>query len=98
MVRIDLGVLPANGLRKVRGAAPAVGLAASYRRFASFAHPAMVNGSAGIVVTADGRQPASVIASTFAAGKITEIYILVDRTRLTRLGLPPRDNSTGGTQ
>jgi RNA polymerase sigma-70 factor (ECF subfamily) len=94
-VRIDLGALPAGGLREVRGAAHAVGLAASYRRSAPFAHAAMVSGSAGIVVTADGGRPASVMAFTFAAGKITEIYILADRSRLTRLGLAPPGNSTG---
>ena len=98
VVRIDLGALPAGGLREVRGAAQAVGLAASYRRFAPFAHAAMVSGSAGMVVTADGGQPASVMAFTFAAGKITEIYILADRSRLTRLGLAPPGNSTGRTQ
>jgi len=89
VVRIDLGALPAGGLREVRGAAQAVGLAASYRRSAPFAHAALVSGSAGIVVTADGGDLASVMAFTFSAGKITEIYILADRSRLTRLGLPP---------
>jgi hypothetical protein len=98
VVRIDLGALPAGGRREVRGAAHAVGLAASYRRAATFAHPALVNGSAGIVVTAGGGQPASVMAFTFAAGTITEIYILADRSRLTRLGLAPLGNSTGRTQ
>jgi RNA polymerase sigma-70 factor (ECF subfamily) len=86
VVRIDLGALPAGGLREVRGAAAALGLAASYQRYARFGHAAMVSGSAGIVVTADGGPPASVMAFTFAAGKITEIYILADRSRLTRLG------------
>ncbi len=98
VVRIDLGALPAGGLREVRGAAHAVGLAASYRRAAPFAQPALVSGSAGIVVMDDGGQPASVMAFTFAAGKITEIYILADRSRLTGLGLTAADNSTGGTR
>jgi RNA polymerase sigma-70 factor (ECF subfamily) len=55
VVRIDLGALPAGGLREGRGAAHAVGLAASYRRSAPFAHAALVSGSAGIVArpTAD---------------------------------------------
>jgi hypothetical protein len=47
--------------------------------------------------TAVGGQPASVMALTFAAGKITEIYILADRPRLTRLGLVA-DHSTGRTR
>ena len=98
VVRIDFGALPAGGLREVRGAAHAVGLAASYRRSAPFARAAMVGGSAGIVVTADGGQPASVMAFTFAAGKITEIYILADRSRVTRLGLTPPDSGTGRTR
>ncbi len=94
VVRIDFGALAAGGLREVRGAAQVVGLATSYRRSASFAHAALVCGSAGIVVTADGGPP-SVMAFTFAAGKIAEIYILADRSRLTRLGLATTDSSTG---
>ena len=91
VVRIDLGALPAGGLREVRGAAHAVALATSYRRFAQHARPALVSGSAGIVVTAGNGQPASVMAFTFAAGTITEIYILAYRSRLTRArpGLAP---------
>ena len=50
--------------------------------------------AAGIVVTADGGQVASVIAFIFAAGKITEIYILADRFRLTRLGSARRATVT----
>ncbi len=56
----------------------------------------MVCGSAGIVVTPDGGQSPSVMAFTFAAGKITEIYILADRSRLARLGLAPGQDSTAG--
>ena len=88
----------AGGLRDIRGAAQAVELAASYRHPAPFAHPALISGSAGIVITADCRQPATVIAFTFAAGKITELYNLADRFRLTRLGLAPPGTSTGRTQ
>jgi RNA polymerase sigma-70 factor (ECF subfamily) len=85
VVRIDLSALSAGGLREVRGAARAVSLAASYRSAAPFAHPAMVSGSAGIVITADDGQATSVMAFTFAAGKITEIYILADPSRLAQL-------------
>lgn len=96
VVRIDLGALAGGGLREVRGAAQAVGLAASFRRSAPFAHAAMVCGSAGIVVTPDGEQAPSVMAFTFSAGKITEIYILADRSRLARLGLAPAHDSAAG--
>ena len=85
VLRIDLSALSAGGLREVRGAARAVSLAASYRSAAPFAHPAMVSGSAGILITADDGQATSVMAFTFAAGKITEIYILADPSRLTQL-------------
>jgi RNA polymerase sigma-70 factor (ECF subfamily) len=85
VVRIDLSALSAGGLREVRGAARAVSLAASYRSAAPFAHPAMVSGAAGIVITADDGQATSVMAFTFAAGKITEIYILADPSRLAQL-------------
>jgi hypothetical protein len=37
---------------------------------------------------------ASVLAFTFSAGKITEIYILADRSRLARLGLVPADDGS----
>jgi RNA polymerase sigma-70 factor, ECF subfamily len=87
VVRIDLGALSAGGLREVRGAAQAVGLAASYRQSAQFAHAALVCGSAGIVVGSEDGQPASVMAFTYAAGMITEVYILADPPRLSGLGL-----------
>ncbi|HEY2551308.1 MAG TPA: sigma-70 family RNA polymerase sigma factor [Streptosporangiaceae bacterium] len=93
VVRIDLGALAAGGLREVRGAAQAVGLAASFRRSAPFARAAMVSGAAGIIVTPDSRQPPSVMAFTYAAGKITEIYILADRSRLASLGLGNSEES-----
>ena len=98
VVRIDLGALPAGGLREGRGAAHAVGLAASYRRSAPFAHAALVSGSAGIVVTTHGRQAASAMAFTFAVRKIAEIYVLAGCSRLTRLGLAPPGHSTGRTR
>jgi RNA polymerase sigma factor (sigma-70 family) len=91
VVRIDLGALPAGGLREVRGAAQAVKLAAGYRRAAPFARAAMVGGSAGIVITPDRGQPPSVMAFTFAAGKITEIYILAGRSRPGPDPSPPAD-------
>ncbi len=87
VVRIDLGALPAGGLREIHGAARAVALAASHRSAAPYAHPALIGGSAGIVVTGDGGQPSSIMAFSFGAGQITGIYILADHARLARLGL-----------
>jgi RNA polymerase sigma-70 factor (ECF subfamily) len=97
VVRIDLGALAGGGLREIRGAAQAVGLAASFRSSAPYAHAALVSGCAGIVVTPEGGQPASVMAFTYAAGKITEIYIMADQARIARLGVAPPDSGTGNT-
>jgi hypothetical protein len=54
---------------------------------AAFARPALVNGAAGVVV-APMRRPVAVMAFTIAGGKIVEIDILADRTRLERLSVP----------
>lgn len=70
VVRIDLGALPAGGLREVCGAAPggrAGGQLPALR-------PALVSGSAGIVVTADSGQPAMVMAFTFEARSPRSTY------------------------
>lgn len=85
VVRIDLGALAAGGLRELRGSTHAIALAASYRRAAPFARPAFVAGSAGIAVAPGGGQTGSVMAFTFTADKISEIYILADPTRVTDL-------------
>jgi len=56
------------------------------------AYPSRASKETGIcfgpecVAPADGGQLASVMAFTFAAGTIAEIYILADSARLTRLG------------
>jgi RNA polymerase sigma-70 factor, ECF subfamily len=48
--------------------------------------PVLVNGSAGVIVFADGK-PYSVIGFTVKAGKIVEINVLADPARLSQLGL-----------
>jgi RNA polymerase sigma-70 factor (ECF subfamily) len=87
VVRIDLGAL-AGGLREVRGADKAVGLAAAYRSGAEYARLALVGGAAGIVVGSPSGDTASVMAFTFTAGRISEIFILADAARVGRL-VPP---------
>ena len=47
-------------------------------------HPVVVNGSAGVVVTLDGR-PISLIAFTVVGGRIAEIDAIADPERLRRL-------------
>jgi RNA polymerase sigma factor (sigma-70 family) len=80
----DRGGLPNGASRVRRGAAAVVRGGLSYSHLVPFAKPALVNGAAGLVATADGR-PVSVAAFTVADGKIVEIDILADPQRLSRI-------------
>ncbi len=88
VLRADTGAVTEGGLRVVRGAAAVAGQALAFQRFASAytAQPALVNGVAGIVSTANG-QPMSVLSFTIAEDRITAIDILADPDRLRRLDL-----------
>jgi RNA polymerase sigma-70 factor, ECF subfamily len=82
----DRGGLPNGASRVLRGAAAVVRGGLSYSHLVPFAKPALVNGAAGLVATADGR-PVSVAAFTVADGKIVEIDILAEPERLSRIDL-----------
>jgi RNA polymerase sigma factor (sigma-70 family) len=86
VVRADHGPVPAGASREVRGARAAAEQTLAFSPRARLARPALVNGAAGLVVTANGR-PLSVMAFTVARGRIVEIDILADPERLRRLGL-----------
>src|SRR5262245_29462725 len=85
VARIDAAA-PA-GITVVRGAAAVAGQVLATGGLARTAHPALVNGAAGAVITAAG-QPIAVVAFTVKQGKIAEIDILGDPARLRRLNLP----------
>lgn len=70
----------------LRGTAAVAGRAVLFSRPGAVVQPALVNGSAGAVVTID-RKPVSVMGFTNTAGKIIEIQILLDPERLTALDL-----------
>jgi RNA polymerase sigma factor (sigma-70 family) len=91
IMRVDLGTGPKPS-RVVSGAVAIVkrALAFAWRR-AQYARPALVNGAAGIVV-ANQDQPLAIMGLTIARGKITEIEILADTSRLRQLDLPDLDN------
>jgi RNA polymerase sigma-70 factor, ECF subfamily len=72
--------------RVVHGAANVAGQALMWSRVDLRMHPALVNGSAGMVTTRNG-EPFSVGAFTIRDGKIVEIDILADPDRLARLDL-----------
>ena len=91
VVRVDGA--PRVGISVVRGAAAVakqVLATGGFARLARMAQPTLVNGAAGVVLTAGGR-PLAVVAFTVRQGKIAEIDILGDPTRLRRLGLAVPD-------
>ena len=75
----------------VRGAQVVAGRALMFARPSAMVRRAVVNGGAGVVVTADGR-PVSVMAFTVRDGKILEIDTLSDPERLGRLDLGVLDD------
>jgi RNA polymerase sigma-70 factor, ECF subfamily len=91
VLRADRGTVSLGASRVVRGAPAVAEGALSFARFARFARPALVNGAAGVVVAPDGR-PFAVMGFTVAHGKIVEIDILADPTRLGRLDLAVLDD------
>jgi RNA polymerase sigma factor (sigma-70 family) len=87
--RIDRGTASS---REIRGARTVAERALTFGRpLAPFARPALVNGTAGIVVTARGR-PIGVAGFTVAGGRIVEIDLLADRARLRELDLTVLDD------
>ena len=86
VLRADRGGVRAGALREVRGAQAVAEQALTFSQFAPFARPALVNGTAGVVVFERGR-PFSVMGFTVGGGKIVEIDILADPARLGQLDL-----------
>jgi RNA polymerase sigma-70 factor (ECF subfamily) len=88
--RVDLGPLPAGGMREVRGAEAVAGQALTYSRLGLLMVPAIVNGAAGVVSMLDG-QPFAIGSVTVRGGKIVAIDILADPPRLRQLDLTVLD-------
>jgi len=84
---LDPDVVLRSDIRVARGAAAVAGSALMFADPARRLHPVLVNGAAGVVITADGR-PVSVMGFTVTGGKIVEIEALADPERLARLDLP----------
>jgi RNA polymerase sigma factor (sigma-70 family) len=94
VVRADAGPLAPAAPRVVRGATTVAAQALTFRRLATGARPALVNGAAGLVVMRDGRH-FSVMGFTVSGGRIVEIDILVDPARLRDLDLSVLDDTAG---
>jgi RNA polymerase sigma factor (sigma-70 family) len=90
VLRADGGETRTRHTTVVRGAGTVAGQAVGFARFAPFAHPALVNGAAGVLVAAGGRA-LSVMAFTVRDGRILRIEVLADPDRLAALSLPVID-------
>lgn len=91
VLRADGGTLAAGASKLLRGSREVAAQALTFNRFARFARPALVNGTAGIVA-APGGQPYSVLGFTVVGGLIVQIDILADPERLARLDLTVLDD------
>jgi len=86
VLRSDGGTARARHTTVITGATAVAAQAATFGRFSPFARPALVNGAAGVLVTAAGR-PLSVMAFTVAEGRIAAIDVIADPERLRQLAL-----------
>ena len=87
LVRMDAAPGAPGVPREFRGAVNwARGATAAFSPFARFVHPAVVNGSVGLVF-APGGKLARALTFTVANGKITQVEIITDRDRLQQLDL-----------
>ena len=86
VLRADAGAGPLGPSRLIIGASNVATQARRFAHLSRFAHPVLVNGALGFLV-APGGQPLAVIGVTIRDDKITEIDILADPERLSRLGL-----------
>jgi hypothetical protein len=90
VLRSDGGRAPARLTTVITGARAVAGQAITFGRLSPFARSALVNGAAGVVVTAHGR-PLSVMAFTVTGGRIAAIDVLADPDRLRQLDLTVLD-------
>ncbi|MFD9601118.1 RNA polymerase sigma factor SigJ [Streptomyces sp. NPDC059970] len=90
VLRSDGGVARARHTVVISGARTVAGQALTFGRLSPFARPALINGTAGVVVAANG-QPLSVMAFTVTDGKIVAIDVLADPERLKQLDLTALD-------
>ena len=91
VIRADYGALHGGAPREARGARAVAEGAVKFARGARFARPVLVNGAVG-AVAASGGQLFAVVAFTVRQGKIVEMDILADPTRLRQLDLSVLDD------
>jgi RNA polymerase sigma-70 factor (ECF subfamily) len=87
--------LPRGASRELHGAEAVAGQALMFASRTALAHPALVNGAAGVVVVSAGR-PVSVMGFTVRGGRIVAIDAVADPERLRQLDLTFLDHDTSG--
>jgi RNA polymerase sigma factor (sigma-70 family) len=86
VLRADAGTGPLGPSRLINGASDVAAQASRFARLARFAHPVLLNGTPGFLIAPNG-QPLALIGMAIRDDKITEIDILADPERLSRLDL-----------
>jgi RNA polymerase sigma-70 factor (ECF subfamily) len=86
VLRADAGPQRPGASALVHGAEEVASRALMFSRLAPFVRPALINGTAGVVV-ARGREPFSVMGFTVRGGRIVEIDAVADPERLARVDL-----------
>ncbi|MFE2287797.1 RNA polymerase sigma factor SigJ [Streptomyces sp. NPDC059443] len=86
VLRADGGLGRARQTVVLNGAKVVAAQAATYRTFAPFVRPALINGAAGVVVVAKDRLM-SVMAFTVVAGSIVAIDVITEPERLAGFAL-----------
>jgi RNA polymerase sigma-70 factor (ECF subfamily) len=90
VLRADGGTARARYTVVLRGARAVAGQAATASRLSPFVRPALVNGTAGVVVATGGRV-LSIMGFTVTHGTIVSIDVLYDPERLARIDLAVLD-------
>lgn len=86
VLRSDGGAARPGRMVVINGARTVAGQALMFSGLSPFVHPALINGAAGVVVSANGR-PMSVMAFTVTDGLIVSIDSIGDPDRLVSLDL-----------
>jgi RNA polymerase sigma factor (sigma-70 family) len=84
VLRVDFGPSRSGASRVVRGAAAVARQARLGAHPAALLHPALINGTAGVVITLDG-QPHGIMAFTVVNEKVVELDIIADPERIRRV-------------
>ncbi|WP_435817537.1 RNA polymerase sigma factor SigJ [Micromonospora sediminicola] len=86
VLRSDGGTARARHTTVLTGAPAVAAQATTFGRLSPYARPVLVNGAAGVLVSAGGRT-LSVMAFTIVAGRVAAVDVIADPRRLAVLGL-----------